>query len=201
VDNIAARKAAERDARNTTGVFLVNSLIKVRPRESSVDDETIAEDVRGALARNPYTEVYDIAVDVKDHVVRLEGSVDSYFDKAEAEVVADRANGVAVVRNYLEVNNPSTLTYNPYVADWSIYDYSWYSVPVAYSKTDRSIKSDIENELFWSPFVDPGQVSVSVEGGVATLTGIVDSRNEGQAAVQNAFEGGAVTVIDKLLVK
>jgi osmotically-inducible protein OsmY len=52
--------------------------------------------------------------------------------------------------------------------------------------------------LFWSPFVDSDDVTVSVEAGVATLTGSVDSLGEYNAARENAFEGGAITVINKL---
>lgn len=42
--------------------------------------------------------------------------------------------------------------------------------------------------------------NVSVEDGVATLTGAVDSWTEYNAARENAFQGGAVTVITKLRV-
>jgi len=198
VDNIQASKAAERDARHTTGVFGVNSLIKVRTGEVTLDDDRIAANVRGALSRNPFVESQDISVRVKNHVVQLDGIVDSYFDKAEAENVAMRAAGVVEVRNHLVVSYPSALNYDPYVDDWSIYDYPWYTAPTVTSKSDREIKRDIESELRWSPFVDADDVSVSVEAGVATLTGSVDSPGESNAAVQNALQGGAVTVINRL---
>ena len=44
-------------------------------------------------------------------------------------------------------------------------------------------------------------MTVSVQDGVATLTGIVDSWSELRAATENAFEGGAVRVENKMLVK
>jgi hypothetical protein len=40
-----------------------------------------------------------------------------------------------------------------------------------------------------------------VDDGVATLTGTVDSWSEYDAAVNNAYEGGAVYVDNELLVK
>lgn len=198
VDNIQASKAAERDARHTAGVFGVYNLIKVRTGKEPLEDDKIAERVRGALFRNPFIESQDISVRVRNQVVYLDGTVDSYFDKAEAENVAFRAAGVVDVRNHLLVSNPAVLIYDPYVYDWSIYDYPWYSTPAVTSKSDREIKRDIESELLWSPFVDAGDVTVSVEAGVATLTGSVDSPGEANTAVQNALEGGAVTVINKL---
>lgn len=198
VDNLQSRKAAERDARHTVGVLGVNSLIKVRTGRESLEDDRIAESVRGALLRNPLIESQDISVRVKNQVVHLDGTVDSYFDKAEAESVAFRAAGVVDVRNHLMVSNPAVLIYDPYVYDWSIYDFPWYIAPTVTSKSDREIKRDIEGELLWSPFVDAENVTVSVEAGDATLTGSVDSPGESNTAVQNALEGGAVTVINKL---
>ena len=199
VDNIKAGKAAERDARNTVGVIGVNSHIKVRP-VARLEDEEIAEHVRNALLRNPITDSDAISVRVKSQVVQLDGTVNSYFEKAEAEDLAFRAAGMAEVRNHLAVSYPETVTYDPYVYDWSIYTFPWYAGITITSKSDQEIKTAIENELLWSPFVDREAVTVAVEGGVATLKGSVDSWSEYNAARENAFEGGAVTVINRLEV-
>lgn len=199
VDNHKARIAAERDARNTVSVISVNNFIKVRPN-ANVSDKKIAENVRNALLRSPFADSNDIDVDVNNQIVRLEGAVDSYFEKAEAENIALLANGVTRVRNNLTVINPIALIYDPYVYDWSIYDYAWYDgVPNSIAnKDDWEIKQDIEDELAWSPFVDSEDVNVRVMNGIATLTGTVDSIRENNAAETNAFEGGAIGVINKL---
>jgi osmotically-inducible protein OsmY len=44
--------------------------------------------------------------------------------------------------------------------------------------------------LWWSPFVDSDDVNVTVDDGVVTLTGAVDSWSEYNAAANNAYEGG-----------
>ncbi len=67
-------------------------------------------------------------------------------------------------------------------------------------RTDQRIENDIESQLFWSWFVDSDDISVEVEEGVATLTGTADSWHEVQAAVSNAFEGGARKVKSRLQV-
>lgn len=201
VDNIKAKKAAQRDARNTVGVIGVRSLIKVRP-VTQFSADTIAENVRGALLRNPYTENHGINVRVKDQVVYLEGKVDSYFEKAEAEDVAFRAAGVIDVRNDLTVSHPKTLTSNPYVYKWSMYDFPWEEgLTVTRTKSDRQIAQDIEDELMWNPFIDSEDISVSVDNGVVTLSGTVDSWGEYNTAQENAIAGGAVDVVNKLEVK
>jgi osmotically-inducible protein OsmY len=201
VDNLEAKIAAQRDAGRTVGVISVNNLLKVRP-VTELSDSKIAENIRNALLRNAYTNSYEITVRVQDQTAYLAGVVDSYFEKAEAQNVAFRANGVNKVRNNLVVGNPTTVVYDPYVDNWSIYDYPWYSGPIAIqNKSDWQIAQDIQDELWWSPFVDSDDITVSVVGGVATLTGTVDSWSEYYDARENAFEGGAISVINKLDVK
>ena len=55
--------------------------------------------------------------------------------------------------------------------------------------------------MWWSPFVDEDEVNVEVEDGVATLTGTVDHWGEWKAAEDNAFDGGAWKVRNKLEVR
>jgi osmotically-inducible protein OsmY len=49
--------------------------------------------------------------------------------------------------------------------------------------------------------VDRDEVTVTVDDGVAELTGTVETWNERRAAEENAYEGGAVTVDNDLGVE
>ena len=49
--------------------------------------------------------------------------------------------------------------------------------------------------------MDSSQVNVSLDSGVATLSGIVDTMDERASARNNAFEGGAIAVENNLEVK
>lgn len=94
------------------------------------------------------------------------------------------------------------LTYDPHADDWYVYDYDWYSYPQADSpRTDWEISQRIENELWWSPFVDSDDLDVAVEDGVAQLTGTVETWAERDAAVENALKGGAASVDEDLTVE
>jgi osmotically-inducible protein OsmY len=66
---------------------------------------------------------------------------------------------------------------------------------------DWEIKQNIEKELWWSPFVDETDLSVTVADGTATLVGVVDTLRERRAATENAFEGGARRVRNHLKVR
>jgi osmotically-inducible protein OsmY len=180
----------------------VDNWIKVRPGTPS--DRTIADYVEDAIGRDPYLERYQVDVTVVDGEVYLYGEVDSTYEKAHADDVAARQVGVTAVHNYLDINDPVDVVYDydPYVDRWSIYDYDWYSPSVdTTTESDWEILEEINDELWWSPFVDSDAVTVTVDDGVATLTGTVDTWNEREAATENAYEGGAIAVDNDLAVE
>ncbi len=202
VDNMLAKRAAEQVARRTTGVTAVTNRIKVR-QDAELSDEKIAANVRKALLRDPVADRFEITVSVVDNTAYLYGDVDTYYEKSRAHDAAATAKGVTNVRNQLDVEyTDEPLVYDPYVVEYNPYTFDWYDYEPYYTfATDAEIRDDIQGELWWSPFVDEDQVNVSVDNGVATLTGEVDTYSEREAARENAYEGGATWVIDKMTVK
>jgi osmotically-inducible protein OsmY len=182
VDNLKAREAAAEDARNTRGVWWVKNHLKVRPSVGPIQrpiqdaDREIAQKVRVAFLRDPIIEQHEITVTVNNYAVKLEGRVDSRFEKSLAEDVASRVHGVVTVFNELTIPR-----------DWQV-------------KPDWQIEMQIAEELDWSPFVDEDRIAVTVHDGVATLTGAVDDLKERRAATVNAYEGGARQVRNQLQV-
>lgn len=175
VDNLAAKRAAEADVRNTVGVAAVKNLLKVR-NEVDLSDAEIEQRVQRALSINPWTDPLDIEVSVVNGEAYLSGRADSYYEKSEAVQAAEQLIGVSEVHDYIDIHR-----------------WTW--------KPDSELKSDIESQLFWSLFVDSDDIDVSVENGVATLTGEVDTWNEHQYAMENAYEGGAKKAISKLDIR
>lgn len=199
VDNLSAKKAAARDARNTIGVLAVDNRIKVRADERP--DDMIAKSVRQSIKRNPYTERHEITTTVVNGHVYLSGTVDSSFEKQHAENLARNVNGALAVHNYLSVRDPAYLVYDPIVSETYWFDQDLTRGEVdGTTMTDSEIREEIRDELWWSPFVDSDQVNVTVEEGVARLTGTVDSWVERNAATENAIEGGAVWVDNDLMI-
>ncbi len=202
VDNMLAKRAAEQVARRTTGVTAVTNRIKVRTEEE-LSESDIAANVRKALLRDPLVDRFEITVSVVDNTAYLYGDVDTYYEKSRAHDAAATAKGVTNVRNQLDVEyTDEPLVYDPYVAEHYPYTFDWYDYEPYYTfATDAEIHDDIQDELWWSPFVDEDQVNVKVDNGVATLTGQVDTYAEREAARENAYEGGATWVVDKLTIK
>jgi len=201
VDNLRSKQAAAEDARNTVGVFDVVNRLRVAPKERIADAE-LADTVGDALRRDPYVERFEIVVTVIDGTAYLNGLVDSYFEKARADLAAGNVKGVVAVVNNLDVRRlDKPYAYDPYLGDPYVYDFDWYTYqPRLTFKSDTKIKEDIENELWWSPFVNSDEITVTVDNGVATLEGSVETWAEFSAARENAFEGGATWVINYLSV-
>lgn len=66
---------------------------------------------------------------------------------------------------------------------------------------DLKIAQEIRDQLLRSRFVDSDKVGVLVLDGTAILTGDVGTVAERSSAEQNAFEGGAVRVRNRLTVR
>lgn len=66
---------------------------------------------------------------------------------------------------------------------------------------DLKIAEEIRDQLIRSPFVDAAKIGVVVLDGTAILTGDVGTVAERSSAEQNAFEGGAIRVRNRLTVR
>jgi len=183
VSNLKAKRAAEQDAKNTVGVWRVKNHLKVRPSNGSninlmpaVDTE-IARRVRAALLRDSTIHQHTVTVSVSNGMARLSGTVDSKFEKSLAENIASRVKGVVEVANYISVGRV-----------WK-------------EKDDWEIRKDIKYELRWSPFLDEEDVSILVNDGIVTLSGVVNSLRDRRLANKNAYEGGARHVRNQLKVR
>jgi osmotically-inducible protein OsmY len=113
----------------------------------------------------------------QDQNVSLFGRIDTYCDRQRAAYVASRVFGVEDVETNIEVGAAET------------------------PKSDEQIKDDIEHKLAWSALVDSRDVRVAVKDGTATLTGTVRGWEELKAAVDDAFDGGALAVKSQLVVR
>jgi osmotically-inducible protein OsmY len=209
VGNLKAKTSAEQDVRNTAGVLGIENLLKVRPNIQSTDAE-MKEQLKAVLLWDPLLDSSTINVAVIDHVAYLSGSVASNYQKGEAEDVASRTKGiVAAVLNHLKVEPEFAVSYYAWPDylgyGWPYYDQSPYYISEVFGPqaflSDELIKRNIEDGFFWSPFVHSKDIKVSVEGGVATLTGTVGSWISWNEADKDARWSGATAVRNRVKVK
>ena len=120
-----------------------------------------------------------IGVAVKDGVVTLTGSVNSYFEKWAAERATKRVFGVNALAVELEVKLPGSS-----------------------ERTDADIAKAAENALNWDVSVPDDAVRVTVENGRVTLEGNLDwqyQRSNAEADVQHLT--GVRGVSNEIVVK
>lgn len=196
VDNLAAKHAAARLARHTVGVREVTNRIKVRPAEPRTDDALAAE-IRARLERNPVVDKPQIAVSVEQGTAVLSGTVESRAERREAAAEAIAVRGVTEIENNLMAEDLSVYWKGPY---YSYSDQDQLTDVYPTGVDDREIREQVRDQLFWSPDVDSEGVEVRVENGTVFLEGVVDSRRAYFAAEENAWEGGALTVRNRLRI-
>jgi osmotically-inducible protein OsmY len=176
VGSLGASRAAEQDARNTLGVWRVKNHLRVRPDPQRSDAE-LRQDVAAALIRDPYVNRFALTAAVRNARVYLHGSVFSPFQRDRAGYVAAGVKGVVEVSNEVDVRRA----------------WAW--------KSDWEIREDVREQLFWSPLVEGEGVRIRVTDGIVTLEGEVTTWGERNEAVENAYQGGARRVIDRLDVE
>jgi osmotically-inducible protein OsmY len=208
VGNLKAKISAEQDVQNTAGALSVDNLLKVRPSGPSMDADT-KKQLQAVLLWDPELDSSTVGVAVANHVVYLSGTVASNVQKAEAQDAASRTKGVVAVVNHLKVEPESFVSRNawPDYLGYASPDYgqSPYYFSEAFGPqtflSDERIGRSIEERLFWSPFVHGDNIKVSVDGGVATLTGTVGTWLGWAEADKAARRSGATTVRNRIRVK
>ncbi len=201
VDNLKSKRAAEQDAKNTWGVWSVMNLLKIRPFKEVTDDK-LGQNVAAALLRDPVVSNFEIQVKARNGLLSLTGTVDSIYEKALADDIASRANGVVGVRNNLTVVNPMLihhdLGFDPYWASVPSYAYSkgyrLHYYPPGPSLSDAALKDIIEKKIMWSPWLALDDITVTVSNGAVTLSGHAGSVFEIRKAADYAYEAGALQV-------
>ncbi len=102
-----AKAAAEEDARGVSGVKrVINVLQVVQPAKQAVvkaSDQALERDIKAALASRPDLSDSRIAVEVKNGVARLSGTVPSQEERLAAASTARSAVGVKSVQDDLRV--------------------------------------------------------------------------------------------------
>ncbi|HEY1230013.1 MAG TPA: BON domain-containing protein [Ramlibacter sp.] len=124
-------------------------------------DMDIKADVTGELMWDPAVNAANIGVAVKDGIVTLSGTVDTYMQKHAVERAARRVGGVRGIAVDLEVR----------------------LVP-GHARTDSDIAQAAVHALLWHSLVPHDAVKVEVEDGWLTLSGEVDWAYQSASAEQ-----------------
>ncbi len=126
----------------------------------------LQKDVQDAIKWEPLLNAAEIGVTVKDGVVTLTGSVDSYSKKTEAEDAARNVAGVKAVVEKIEIK---------FSSQWA-------------RKDDNEIATEVVNALKWNWQIPKDKIKVKVEKGWVTLAGDLEwnyQKESAREAVKN----------------
>ena len=142
-------------------------------------DAQLQQDVMNELKWEPTIHAAEIGVAVKDGVVTLSGSVDSYGKKWAADRAAKRVFGVKAVTEEIKVKLTSY-----------------------YKRGDKDIAQSATKVLDWNLWVPSDRVKVKVQDGQITLSGDVDwyyQKERAEDAVRDLV--GVLGVINSITIK
>lgn len=144
-------------------------------------DSEIQKDVMEELKWEPFLNATEIGVAVKNGVVSLSGTVDSFAKKIAAEKAAKRIEGVKAVAEEIEVKLTGS---------------GW--------RSDSDIAESILSTLKWHTAVDENRIKVKVENGWVTLEGEVEwvfQKNTISGLVENLLGVRGITNLIKVAPK
>lgn len=139
-------------------------------------DKEIQKDVMEELEWEPSLITGEIGVSVKNGIVTLSGTVDSYMKKVSAENAAKRVAGVKAVAEDIEIS------YTPQG-----------------KRTDTAIAEAVVDALKWHSAMQENKIRVKVDNGWVTLEGDVEwefQKNSAHYMVENLH---GVTGISNLI--
>jgi osmotically-inducible protein OsmY len=142
-------------------------------------DAELQQHVMDELKWEPTIQAAEIGVAVKDGVVTLSGSVDSYAKKWAADRAAKRVFGVKAVMEEIKV-----------------------TLAGSYKRADKDIAQSATDVLNWNILVPSHRVKVMVQDGRITLSGNVDwyyQKQHAEDIVRHLI--GVVGVINSITIK
>ncbi|GBE40211.1 MAG TPA: BON domain-containing protein [Nitrospirae bacterium] len=151
VDNLAAKKYADQEAKKIKGVLGVINRIGIKPVWRS--DADIRNAVRRRILNSAVIESQGITVTSNNGKVTLFGTVDTYSEEKEAELLASEVRGIKEVDNNI-------------ITKWKT------------KRSDQEIKNDAVAAMERDVYLSGLPITVSVKDAEITLTGSVGSAYE-----------------------
>ena len=144
-----------------------------------INNETLQKNVQDAIKWEPLLHAAEIGVVVKDGVVTLTGTVDSYLKKIEVEKATKSVTGVVAVIEKIEV---------------CFLNLSF--------KDDTQIVSEVLSSLMLNNELPKDQIKIEVEKGWVTLEGTLNWNYQKDAAKRVVDRiAGVKGVTNNILVK
>ncbi|OOE84417.1 transporter [Salinivibrio sp. PR6] len=167
------------------GASSVSAASSANDWQDEAKDAWIDGKAESMLMVNTNLNNFDINTDVEQGVVILTGKVDTELDKSLASGLVRQIDGVSEIKNELTVSQPASQ-----------------SAELGQAVVDTKVSAALKTSLLLNPDISGTNIDVSVNDGVATLSGEVKSDAARDLAVLMAENAQDVErVIDELDVE
>ena len=151
VTNLAAKQYADLEAKKIHGVASVENNLVLSPM--GIPDAAVEQQIRRRLVNSAVIESQGIQVKVEHGTAWLTGTVATWTEGQEAELLAEETRGVREVKNEITVDVPT-------------------------KRNDQEIQADVIGALARNVYLTGFPITITVQNGTVTLKGSVGNSYE-----------------------
>ncbi len=175
VDNLAEKDFIAQRIRRIDGVRELDNSLTVSD-DGKITDKDIEKQVIEKFTKSNYTEIQRLGCRVSKGIVTLLGHVEIQSTERMAKRIASQVRGVKEIRSEIQFLEKAV--------------------------DDATLVNRVEIDLVASPWVNAHEIKTSARNGLITLTGLVDTQEEIEWAVDTAYQvPGVKAVVSEIFAR
>jgi osmotically-inducible protein OsmY len=175
VDNLGEKDFIGQRIRRIDGVRELDNSLTVA-NDGDITDKDIEKQVGERFTQSNYEEIMGLGCRVSKGVVTLLGHVETQSTERLAKRIASQVRGVKEIRSEIDFLEKAV--------------------------DDATLVNRVENAFVASPWVDAHEIKTSVRNGLITLTGMVNTQEEIEWAVDTAYQvPGVKAVVSEIFAR
>lgn len=175
VDALAEKNFIAERIRRIDGVGEIDNSLTVA-NDGSISDKEIEEWIRERFAGSGHKEVSGLGCRVSKGIVTLVGHVETQSNERLAKRIASQVRGVKEIRSEVQLKEKGV--------------------------DDATLVNRVESAMVASPWVNAQEIRTDARNGLITLTGMVDTQEAAEWAVETAYQvSGVKAVVSEIVTR
>jgi hyperosmotically inducible periplasmic protein len=175
IDNLNEKEFIGQRIRRIDGVKEIDNSLTVA-NDGNITDKDIEKQVVERFTQSNYEEIMGLGCRVSKGVVTLLGHLETQSTERLAKRIASQVRGVKEVRSEVDFLEKAV--------------------------DDATLVNRVENAMVASPWVNAHEIKTSVRNGLVTLTGMVNTQEEIEWAVDTAYQvPGVKAVVSEIFAR
>lgn len=175
VDTLAEKNFIAERIRRVEGVGEVDNSLTVA-NDGSINDKEIEGWIQERFAGSGHKEVSGLGCRVSKGIVTLMGHVETQSNERLAKQIASQVRGVKEIRSEVQLREKGV--------------------------DDATLVNRVESAMVASPWVNAQEIKTEARKGLITLTGLVDTQDVAEWAVETAYQvSGVKAVVSEIMTR